>query len=692
MREDEPEIVKDLRIQEQLQSNNSNSMVNKKMFDDISITRDCNGDEIENHTIKSLMEVANESNTIVVITDAFGTIIYVNQQFTKTTGYEPSEVLGENPRILKSDNHPNAFYEKLWGNISKGHIWTGEFLNKKKDGTVYWEQAAITPITDQTKKIKYYFAIKEEISNRKDIQEDLRIKENALLSSINAIILTDLAGKITYVNPSFLGMWGFDSERRVIGKPVYSLWKKGGEYFEIMDEIIKNDGWLGEVVAKGKTGRLFQVQMSASIVKDDFDNPLCIMSSFVDITKQKRLEKKFRKFKTISDKADYGSILYDLEGTILYVNTSFAEMHGHTISDLLGKNLKMFYSNEKQHDFDDVISELNSNGHIVGKELWHLKKNQSFFPLLMTATVIKDSYSNNQFAAGTVIDITERKDAEKKIKKDSETLLLMNQELQSTRDQLSLLNKNLEKEVKERTKKIRSLINQKDGFINQLSHDLKTPLTPMYVLLPILKKSLETDADIKSIDIVIQNVHFMKELVIKTIDLAKINSETLELKFQNINLKNVVTRSLENNQTLFSENNIIIDNKVKEDIEISANALRLQEVFNNLITNAIKYMQKTNGSIIIDAKEKDDEVLVSVKDTGIGMTKEQCDHIFDEFYKVDESRHHLDSTGLGLTITKKIIEKHGGAIWVESPGMRKGSTFYFTLLKSKEINKSNNNV
>jgi signal transduction histidine kinase len=79
-------------------------------------------------------------------------------------------------------------------------------------------------------------------------------------------------------------------------------------------------------------------------------------------------------------------------------------------------------------------------------------------------------------------------------------------------------------------------------------------------------------------------------------------------------------------------------------------------------------------------------VTISVKDTGLGMDSDQIEKIFDEFYKVDDSRHQLDSSGLGLTITKKIVEKHGGRIWVESEGKDKGSTFYFTL-KKVDINK-----
>ena len=102
---------------------------------------------------------------------------------------------------------------------------------------------------------------------------------------------------------------------------------------------------------------------------------------------------------------------------------------------------------------------------------------------------------------------------------------------------------------------------------------------------------------------------------------------------------------------------------------------------NNIITNAIKY-SNDGGIISIHAEDKDNEVHLSIKDNGIGMTQDQLERLFDEFYKADESRHDFESSGLGLPIAKRIVEKHGGKIWVESEGIGMGSTFHFTLPKN----------
>jgi len=105
------------------------------------------------------------------------------------------------------------------------------------------------------------------------------------------------------------------------------------------------------------------------------------------------------------------------------------------------------------------------------------------------------------------------------------------------------------------------------------------------------------------------------------------------------------------------------------------------------LNNAVKY-NNDSGSILIEAEQNHTFVTISIKDTGIGMNDQQLHNIFNEFYKADASRHDFDSSGLGLSICKRIVEKHNGRIWAESEGLGKGSTFYFTVPKSKLKNKN----
>ena len=224
---------------------------------------------------------------------------------------------------------------------------------------------------------------------------------------------------------------------------------------------------------------------------------------------------------------------------------------------------------------------------------------------------------------------------------------------------------------------------QKNEFINNLGHDLKNPLGPLINLLPILEKT-ETDPKSKEIFKVLnRNVRYMKNLVVNTIELGKLNSPKANMDMEDANLLDEVNDVIENNEFLFEENSVEIDNNISDKTIIKADKLRLTELFDNLFSNSVKY-SPDGGNITIDAKQDTDFVTVSIKDTGKGMTEEQLSHMFDEFYKADEARHDFDSSGLGIPICKRIVEKHGGKIWAESKGEGKGMTMLFTLPISSE--------
>jgi signal transduction histidine kinase len=170
----------------------------------------------------------------------------------------------------------------------------------------------------------------------------------------------------------------------------------------------------------------------------------------------------------------------------------------------------------------------------------------------------------------------------------------------------------------------------------------------------------------------------MKELVIKTLELARLSRPDAAMTLDNVDLSRQVKIALEERETILEEKRMQVENRLDGEIMVKADSLRLREVLNNIISNAVKFTPE-NGTLTIDATRESEFVTVSIGDTGIGMTEEQLSHIFDEFYKADPSRHELASTGLGLSICKRIIEKHGGKIWASSPGLGKGSTLFFTL-------------
>ena len=136
--------------------------------------KDITNFKLANDKIHVLSQAVEQSPASIVITDLTGSIEYVNKRFTDITGYSYEEVIGKNPRILKSDYHSIEDYKNLWTYVLTGKEWSGEFLNKKKNGEFYWESAIVSPIFDSEGKINKIIAIKEDISERKRLEGELK--------------------------------------------------------------------------------------------------------------------------------------------------------------------------------------------------------------------------------------------------------------------------------------------------------------------------------------------------------------------------------------------------------------------------------------------------------------------------------------------------------------------------------------
>jgi signal transduction histidine kinase len=201
---------------------------------------------------------------------------------------------------------------------------------------------------------------------------------------------------------------------------------------------------------------------------------------------------------------------------------------------------------------------------------------------------------------------------------------------------------------------------------------------PLTILIPILQKQETDEKKIEILKVLHRNVQYMKNIAIKTLELAKLNSPKTKFSLEKIDIKNEIKKTIQNKKTLFESKKLEIKNNVNKKILINVDKLRFEELLTNLFENSVKFSDN-NGKIIINAEQEKEYVKISIKDTGIGMTKQQIKNAFEEFYKADQSRHDFDSSGLGLTISKKIVEKHNGKIWMESTGPGKGTTVFFTL-------------
>ena len=304
------------------------------------------------------------------------------------------------------------------------------------------------------------------------------------------------------------------------------------------------------------------------------------------------------------------------------------------------------------------ITDLKETQQKLADRIKHLQKNE-----LATLNIMED------FQDSIVSLKTARQQIDKK-----------NKQLKESQEQLKQFNEELEKRVQQRTKEVERLLKQKDDFIDQLGHDLKHPLGPFINLIPLLKKKESDEKKREILTVLERNVDYMKRLVIRTVKLAKLNAPSTTFDFQSFHFADFIQKIIEKNMTSFGKLDVNVTTDINPDISIYADPLQIEEVVENIFSNALKYGSE-HGQISVTAQKDQTEknVLISVKDSGYGMNSKQLEDIFNEFYKADVSRHDFTSTGLGLSICKRIIEKHDGRIWAESEGIGKGTTIHFSL-------------
>jgi hypothetical protein len=194
--------------------------------------------------LRKFSRSVEQTPSIVVITKLNGNIEYVNPKFTKVTGYAPDEVINKNPRILKSGKTPSETYTALWQTITSGKEWSGEFINKKKNGDLYWESANISPLKDEKGRITHFIAMKEDITERKAMEEDLiRAKEKAEESDkLKSAFLANMSHEIRTPMNAIIGFSQLLSEPDTTPEEqnhyISLIQKSGGDLLSLIDDII----------------------------------------------------------------------------------------------------------------------------------------------------------------------------------------------------------------------------------------------------------------------------------------------------------------------------------------------------------------------------------------------------------------------------------------------------------------------
>lgn len=364
-----------------------------------------------------------------------------------------------------------------------------------------------------------------------------------------------------------------------------------------------------------------------------------MMNEELRLTRDKA-ELNAEKYEELYDFAPAGYLTLQPDGSIRELNLSAAQMLGSERSRLINKNFRYFVFTDSLHDFDECFSKINKYKAKASCELMlKINDNNSMFVYLEGKSI-----NNGHDCFVSMIDITKRRETEEVLRHTSEALKRSNTELEQ--------------------------------FAYAVSHDLQEPLRMISGYIMFLEESLQGHLNDKSKEYIAYIADGSKRMIILIKDLLTYSRVTLRQKeLEPTDQNNIVEEVLKDlNFSIADAKAVIRRDKLPI---VNANPTLMRQLFQNLIGNAIKFRGKENPVINITFERKAGSLVFCVRDNGIGIKPEFSERVFIIFQRLHE-REKYPGTGIGLALCKKIVENHGGSMWVESEE-GKGAAFYFTL-------------
>jgi len=389
------------------------------------------------------------------------------------------------------------------------------------------------------------------------------------------------------------------------------------------------------------------MSLNAQFYFDDQDQVQGVDGFVRDINIRKTTEDALKatqeRYKEILGNIQDAYIRADKNGKIMMANVSAAETYRYNSpEEMIGIKAAKFYKNPDERV--EVLEKLNKYGKIENNEIEAIRKDGTTFIASQNAQFYYDDQGEIQGIETLVRDITEKKQAEIEINKGLKKLEQSNKELEQ--------------------------------FAYITSHDLREPLRMITSFLQLLKRrykdKLDQDAN-EFIDFAVEGAKRLDTMTNDLLQYSQLNSQ--KRKISPVNFENVLNETLINLKVPIEENKAVITHDPLPTI-YGDEKLKMQ-LFQNIIGNALKYRDKSTPHIHISAKKEKNQYLFSISDNGIGMSKDHLNRIFTIFQRL-HTRTEYEGTGIGLAISKKIVEQQGGQIWVESE-VGKGTTFYFTI-------------
>jgi len=476
-------------------------------------------------------------------------------------------------------------------------------------------------------------------------REELNRLSMVASSNDNAIVFTHPNAEIFWCNEAYLKLTGFSREE-IIGKTPVEVGKTDfideDELGKMVGHFFRGESFDVEIAHGRKDGSYFWTRTKGQPIYDDEGNVMQYFAMIEDMTADKEKEEQLVILSLIAERNINAVIICDNKGRIEWVNSSFNQLSGYTNKELYGKSAEMFQGPETDIQTTAYITKQLQDYKPFNCEVVNYNKSGAKQWLRVQGQGIYDANGVLTRFFAVEEDITNKKALE---------------------DQKEELLRSLERSNHEL-----------EDYAQIVSHDLKSPLRSINSLIAWIKEENEGKLEgqtllyFKMID---NKLEKMEHLIQGVLTYSKIDKT--DLAKENVDIQEVVN-NIRNIIDIPKHINVSINNRLPV---IRADRFRMQQLFQNLISNAVAYIDKPNGMVEVGAEDHKTHTVFYVKDNGPGIAKENHAKIFKMFQSLVNNEK---STGLGLSIVKKIVDNYNGKLWIESE-VGTGSTFFVQLPK-----------
>lgn len=655
-----------------------------KLIGLVGVTRDISDRLDTEKQLKKLSVAVEQSPASIVITDIDGSIQYVNSTFTTVTGYSPDEAIGKTPRILKSGKTPDHVYSNLWKTITKGKIWKGELINKKKSGEFYWERITIAPIKNEDDKLVNYVAVKEDISAYKKSEQKLKESQERykLLSdlSVEGIVIQE-NDIVLDVNDSFTKITGYNRNELIGENSMFKFLPK--ESLEILTDYKKKKfEHPYEVKAVRKDGTKFYAEIEArhfSYLKNEYS-----VAAIRDITYRKRINKVLRSSlmmnKLLVSHTEEQIIDLGVEEAIKLTRSSIGFFHFIDENQNTISMQRWSFDTHKNCLVADEMKHMSLDSAGTWADSFHSKKpvmHNDYKSLKNKKGLPKGHYPLTRYISLPVLE------------NDKVNIIIGVGNKENDYEQLDVDILSLFAEtvwmVIQRKRVEKELIESnaiKDKFLSIISHDLRSPIGSIHSLTQMLSQTINDISQeelTRFVTTINSTIGATYNLINNMLVWAQNHRTELEFKPEEVRVLDVIDNAINLEQIEAEKKEIEIVKNINENLSLFADYNMLNTVIRNLFFNAIKFTPRGGRIEIGITQYSENFAIFNIKDNGIGISKEKQELIFHEKQFIStKGTENEKGTGLGLILCKEFVEKNGGEIWLESErGL--GSTFFFTV-------------